>query len=64
MPTRRIRKGYSYEHSPDVPDLAELIEKLKRMKTSPYSGRSHADITGMILSKYVPEEVRKYEEEG
>ena len=59
---RRVRKGYSYETSPDVPDLAEQVEKLRGMKNSPYSGRSRADIAGMILYKYVPEEIKKYEE--
>lgn len=61
MAAKRIRKTFSYEPIPDVPDLAEQIEKLRIMRNSPYSGRSFADIAGMILFKYVPEEINKYE---
>lgn len=57
----RIRKTFSYEASPNGPDLAEQVDKLREMKNSPYYHRSFADITGMILAEYVPKEIEKYE---
>ena len=57
----RIRKTFSYETSPNGPDLAEQVEKLRQMKNSPYYHRSFADTVGLILAEYVPREVGKYE---
>ena len=58
----RERAGFSYETSTSEPDLKEQILKLRAMKNSPYWNRSFADIAGMILLKYVPKEIQKYEE--
>lgn len=58
----RDRATFSYEASNTDPDLKEQISKLRAMKDSPYWNRSLADIAGMILLRYVPKEIQKYEE--
>lgn len=57
----RERATFSYEASSTDPDLKEQILKLRDMKDSPYWNRSLADITGMILLKYVPKEIQRCE---
>jgi hypothetical protein len=58
----RERATFSYEASTSDPDLKEQILKLRAMKDSPYWNRSLADIAGMILLKYVPKEIQRYEQ--
>lgn len=57
----RERATFSYEASSADPDLKEQILKLRDMKDSLYWNRSLADIAGMILLKYVPKEMQRYE---
>ena len=61
-PRVRERATFSYEASASDPDLKELILKLRAMKDSPYWNRSLADIAGMVLLKYIPKEIQKYEQ--
>jgi len=61
----RERLSVSYEPDADAPDLREVLERLRKLKGTPYTGRSLADIGGMILAEYAPRELAKYlQEEG
>jgi hypothetical protein len=53
--------SYSSEEPAGDPDLIEQINKLRKMKKSPYWNRSFADVAGMILLEHVPQEIDKYE---
>ena len=57
----RERASFSYEASTSEADLKEQILKLRAIRNSPYWNRSFADIAGMILLKYVPKEIERYE---
>jgi len=58
----RERATFSYKASTSDPDLKEQILKLRAMRNSPYWNRSFADIAGMILLEYVPEEIERYKQ--
>ncbi len=62
LPRVRERATFSYEASASDSDLKEQILKLRAMKDSPYWNRSLADIAGMILLKYMPKEIQRYEQ--
>ena len=57
----RERGGFSYKVKNSASDLKEQIRELKALEDSPYFDRSEADIAGMILLKYVPKEIEKYQ---
>jgi len=57
----RDRGTFSFETKDAAPNLKEQIRRLRAIEDSPYSGRSEADIAGMILLKKVPEELKKYD---
>jgi hypothetical protein len=61
---RRERGSYSYKVKNGDLDLKEQIRELGALEDSLYSGRSEADIAGMILLKFVPKEIEKHKQRG
>ena len=59
----RDRGTFSFETKEGNPNLKEQIRQLKALEDSPYTGRSEADIAGMILLRKVPEELKKYDQQ-
>lgn len=60
-PRVRERGGFSYKVKNSATGLKQQIRELKALEDSPYFDRSEADIAGMILLKYVPKEIERYE---
>lgn len=60
----RKRGSFSYQLKDGNPDLQEQIRELRSLEDSPYSGRSEADIAGMILLQQVAKELKKYKHES
>ena len=55
---RKSRLSVSWDTGPGAVDVRALLERLSETKGGHYSQRPLAEIAGMVLAKYLPQEVK------
>lgn len=60
---KKARLSISWDTRPGAVDVRSLLERLADSRGSPYFGRPLSEIGGMVLGKYLPQEVNSYKKQ-